>query len=420
MTLALYRGVIGALAPAVLKARTRRGKEDAARLDERRGIASRLRPEGTLIWIHGASVGESLAVLPLVSKLLDKPDRHVLVTTGTVTSAQLMAERLPPRAFHQYVPVDTCPAVRRFLAHWRPDLALFVESELWPNLILETRARKIPMALVNARFTQKSYDGWKRAAGLATRIISAFDATLAQNGPIAKRLIAFGAKRVQIVGSLKADVPPLPVDEALLNEFRAAAAGRPMFLAASTHPGEDEPLLEAARNLSVAYAELLTVIVPRHPQRGGEIEAIATARGFTAARRSAGALPASAMQVYIADTLGELGLFYRAAPFAFLGRSLGAHGGQNPLEPARLGAAIMAGPHTDNFEEMFRVLLDAQGEGRVNSASDLAALADRWLADPALVSALGGRAKRAAESMGGALEATVELAEDLLSSHARP
>ncbi len=418
MTLALYRGVIGALAPAVLKARTRRGKEDASRLDERRGIASRLRPEGTLIWIHGASVGESLAVLPLISKLLEKPDRHVLVTTGTVTSAQLMAERLPSGAFHQYVPVDTCAAVRRFLAHWRPDIALFVEAELWPNLILETRARGIRMALVNARFTQKSYEGWKRAAGLATRIISAFDATLAQNGPIAKRLTAFGAKRVQIVGSLKTDVPPLPVNEALLMEFRAAAGGRPMFLAASTHPGEDDLILEAARNLQNAYPDLLTILVPRHPQRGPEIEALANAGGFVAARRSTGALPASPTHVYIADTLGELGLFYRAAPFAFLGGSLVGHGGQNPLEAARLGAAIVAGPHTENFEEIFRVLLDAQAEGRVTSASDLAALAGRWLADPALVSALGARAKTAAESMGGALAATVELAENLLA-HAR-
>lgn len=421
MALALYRGVIGALAPAVLRARTRRGKEDAARLGERRGVASRPRPEGTLIWIHGASVGESLAVLPLVSKLLEQPDRHVLVTTGTVTSAQLMGERLPPRAFHQYVPVDTGPFVRRFLSHWRPDLALFVESELWPNLILGTRALGIPMALVNARFTEKSYKGWKRAANLARRIVSAFDATLAQNGPIANRLIAFGAERVQIVGSLKADAPPLPVDEAALEAFCASAraGARPLFLASSTHPGEDEMMLEAARALHTDYPDLLTVIVPRHPQRGAEIQALATAGGFSTARRSTGALPAATTQIYVADTLGELGLFYRAARFAFMGGSLVPHGGQNPLEPARLDKAIIAGPHTGNFEETFRTLLDAQGEGRVQSAAELASLAKKWLADPGLTSALGTRAQAAAEAMGGALAATVELAENLLRTHAR-
>jgi 3-deoxy-D-manno-octulosonic-acid transferase len=331
-----------------------------------------------------------------------------------------MAERLPPRAFHQYVPIDTQSSVQRFLAHWRPDLALFVESELWPNLILETRARGIPMALVNARFTQKSYQGWKRASALATRIISAFDATLAQDEPVANRLIAFGAKPVQIAGSLKADVPALPVDEAALEAFRASVSGRPLFLASSTHPGEDELVLDASRDLSGAYPDLLTVIVPRHPQRGIEIEALATARGFVATRRSPGALPTSATQVYIADTLGELGLFYRAAPFAFLGKSLVSHGGQNPLEPARLGTAIIAGPHTENFDETFRILLEAQGEGRVQSVPELTALARKFLADPALAHTLGSRAKVATESMGGALAATVELAENLLAAHARP
>jgi 3-deoxy-D-manno-octulosonic-acid transferase len=249
--------------------------------------------------------------------------------------------------------------------------------------------------------------------------VSAFDATLAQDGLIANRLIAFGAKRVRIAGSLKADATPLPVDQAALNAFQVSVSGRPLFLAASTHPGEDELVLEAAQALRPSCPDLLTVIVPRHPQRGGEIEAIAGARGFATARRSTGASAASPTSVYIADTLGELGLFYRAAPFAFLGRSLVGHGGQNPLEAARLGAAIMAGPYTENFDEIFRVLLDAQGEGRVNSSDELAALVRKLISDPALVSLLGTRAKAAAESMGGALAATIELAENLLA-HARP
>ena len=422
VALALYRGAMCALspaAPALLRGRAGRGKEEQARLAERWGTPSRARPEGTLVWIHGASIGESLAALPLVSALLDKPDRHVLVTTGTVTSAQMMAERLPPRAFHQYVPIDTRACVRRFLAHWRPDLALFVESELWPNLILETRERGVPMALVNARLSARSFRGWTYAPGLARRILSAFDACLAQDAEIARRLIGLGAHVVRIAGSLKADAPPLPVDEAALAAFRAALGARPVFLAASTHPGEDVALLEAAAGVRTSCADALTVIVPRHPARGREIETLAVERGFPAARRATGALPASGTQIYVADTLGELGLFYRTAHFAFLGGSLVPHGGQNPLEPARLGTAILTGPYTHNFEEIFRVLLNAQGEGRVSSGDELSALAARLIADPAAAVRIGILAKEAAASLGGALAATVETAETLLASDAR-
>jgi 3-deoxy-D-manno-octulosonic-acid transferase len=179
-------------------------------------------------------------------------------------------------------------------------------------------------------------------------------------------------------------------------------------------------VLEASREVQRSHPALLTIIVPRHPERGPEIESLAVVRGFMATRRSTGALPDSTTQVYIADTLGELGLFYRAAPFAFIGRSLAAHGGQNPLEPAQLGKAFVAGPYTENFEETFRILLDAQGEGRVQSASELATLANKFLADPTSTAQTGARAKAAAEAMGGALAATVELAENLLSTHARP
>lgn len=422
LALALYRATWSALAPAaglILRARAGRGKEDAARLAERMGRASLARPLGQLVWVHGASVGESLAALPLVSALLQKPGRHVLVTTGSVTSAQLMAERLPPRALHQYAPIDARGAVQRFLAHWRPDLALFVESELWPNLILETRARGVPMALVNARLSERSFHGWQRARSLAARLLSSFDACLAQDADIAARLAALGARGIRISGSLKADAPPLPVDEDAAAAFGAALGGRPLFLAASTHPGEDAALFSTAAALRVSASNALTVIVPRHPQRGREIETLATARGFSVARRGTGALPKPATEIYIADTMGELGLFYRAAKFAFLGGSLVPHGGQNPLEPTCLGTAILTGPHTHNFNETFRILLAAQGEGRVETAEELTASVLRLNADPNSATRMGRAAKQAAESMGGALAKTVDMAETLLASHAR-
>ncbi|HEX3484495.1 MAG TPA: 3-deoxy-D-manno-octulosonic acid transferase [Micropepsaceae bacterium] len=418
MALALYRGVMRALSPSVLRRRARNGKEDPSRLSERKGVASRARPVGTLIWIHGASVGESLAILPLVAALLEKSGRNVLVTTGTVTSAKLMAERLPSCAFHQYVPIDAADCVRRFLDHWRPDLALFVDSELWPNLILETHARGIPMALVNARLSGRSFRGWNRAPQLARRIVSCFDACLAQDAEIANRLIALGARGVRIAGSLKADVPPLPVDAEALRAFMDAAGVRPIFLAASTHNGEEELVMRAAAELRKTRPDVLTVIVPRHPQRGPEIESSAKTHGFRVVRRAASALPGADTELYVADTLGELGLFYRAAPFAFLGKSLVIGGGQNPLEAAQLQRAILTGPYTENFAETFRVLLDAQGEGRVHSAEELAACTLDLIADPEKCARLAAGAKRAADSLGGALATTVKLTETLLAHHA--
>lgn len=417
--LALYRGLCEALSPAatfLLKRRAARGKEDSHRLAERRGHASRSRPRATLIWVHAASVGESLAALPLVSALLAKPGRSVLMTTGTLASARLMAERLPDGAFHQFVPVDVPSCVRRFLDHWRPDLALFIESELWPNLVLETRARAIPMALVNARLSRKSFERWRYAPALGRRLVGAFDACLAQDEEVASRLRVLGAASVVIAGNLKADAPDLPVDEAALSAFRQAMRGRPMFLAASTHDGEETllfPLVLALRPMGA-----LTVIVPRHPPRGGDIEKAAKTYGLNAIRRSASALPDADTELYIADTLGELGLFYRAAPFAFLGGSLVRHGGQNPLEPARLGTAVLCGPYTDNFAEIFRVLLAAQGEGRVETAEQLAALVKRWIAEPLLAVRAGLSAKAAAQSLSGALDKSVAAAERLLR-HAR-
>jgi 3-deoxy-D-manno-octulosonic-acid transferase len=419
--LALYRGAWGlasAVAPLMLRARAGRGKEDPARIGERHGRASRARPSGTLVWVHGASVGESIATLPLVSAILEKQDRHVLVTTGTVTSARLMGERLPPRAFHQYAPLDSSASVRRFLGHWRPDLALFVESEFWPNLLLETQARGVPMALINARISDRSFRGWSRARALAKRLLSSFDECLAQDDATGTRLRALGAKSVTVSGSLKADAAPLPVDEVALEQFRAAVGTRPLFLAASTHPGEEAQLLDVALKLRSTNA--LTVIVPRHPARGSEIEAEATVKGLTARRRSTGALPEFTTEVYVADTLGELGLFYRAAPFAFLGGSLIPHGGQNPLEPARLGTAVLTGPHTHNFDETFHVLLAAQGEGLVRTPEDLHAVLARLIADRALAHHLGERARTAAAGMGGALKHTVDVAEALLARHACP
>ncbi len=292
MTAALYRAGTELLGPAIelwLKRRLARGKEDPARLSERLGRPGRDRPPGRLVWLHGASVGEAISVLPLIDRLLAaRDDVSVLLTTGTVTSARLMAERLPARAFHQFAPVDRPSAVERFLDHWRPDLALWVESELWPNLVAETAKRGAAMALVNARLSERSYRRWRRLGWLIRPMLSAFALTLAQSEADAQRLRALGARDVRCLGNLKSAAPPLVVDKAALAELSAALGGRPRWLAASTHPGEEAIAADVHRRLAPRLPGLLTVIAPRHPERGPEL---AEALGATVARRSAGEPP---------------------------------------------------------------------------------------------------------------------------------
>ena len=424
LSLGLYRAAFRALTPVVgwtLNYRASRGKEDPARLDERWGRGAHPRPAGKLVWVHGASVGECVAALPLIERLVARSNVHVLVTSNTVTSAQLMAERLPPNAFHQFVPIDRRDAVRNFLAHWKPDLALFVESELWPNLILETKAAGIKSALINARMSERSFRGWQRARGMARRVLSTFEVCLAQDVEIAERLRKLGAREVEIIGSLKADASPLPVDEEAFASFETAIGTRPIFLAASTHPGEDEIVLDIAVALKSKLPGLLTIIVPRHPHRGGDIEHLSLAHGFFVVRRSNDALPDDGIDIYIADTMGELGLFYRAAKFAFLGGSLVPHGGQNPLEAANLGKAVLTGPYTDNFKDIYDAVLGAQESGRVHSAAELQAEVLRLSLHPAAAVQLGEKGAAASAKLSGALNRTFEWTENLLlkGAHAR-
>jgi 3-deoxy-D-manno-octulosonic-acid transferase len=415
--LAAYRLATTALAPAIplfLRQRALRGKEDTARIGERLGHASVSRPEGNLVWIHGASVGESVAALPLVDAFL-KSGSHVLVTSGTVTSAQLMSVRLPSGAIHQYAPVDTPAAAKRFLAHWRPNAALFVESELWPNLLYRAGGQGVKLALVNGRMSERSFRGWKRAPRVARALLSQFDICLAQDTETANRLRFLGAPLVEVTGSLKADAPPLPADQTRLAALTAAIGNRPVLLASSTHPGEDETILPAQDKLRDTHPDLLTIIAPRHPERGADIAMLCGAR--PALRRSEGHLPTPGTQIYIADTIGELGLLYRLSPFTFVGGSLIPHGGQNPLEPARLKCAVLAGPHTHNFTQAYDAILSAQGAGRVTSAPEIAAMAKRLIENPNDAKTMGEAAARAAAALGGAVVKTITAIEALLHAH---
>ena len=409
MMLPLYRLVSGIGAPAIglyLAIRKARGKEDPDRFAERLGRPGQDRPSGPLIWTHAASIGESISLLPLIGRLVTEISGvSVLVTTGTVTSARLMAERLPEGAFHQYVPVDRIPYVRRFLDHWRPDLALWAESEFWPNLIIESVDRKIPMVLINGRISPRSFSGWQGFGGLIKRLLEGFDLCLGQTETDAERLRRLGAGDAKYVGNLKFAVPPLPADGEILAKFKKGLGDRPLWLAASTHPGEEEMAARVHRRLKDAFSGLLTVIVPRHPDRGSEIATRINTLGLTVSRRSAGDAIGPDTDVYVADTLGERGLFYRLAGTAFMGKSLVPLGGQNPLEAARLDCAIVHGPHMMNFEDITERLKAAGASIEVANEEALEAAIARLLADPSERDRMAAAANAFAASEAGVLDA---------------
>ena len=323
LTLHAYRLLTAAatpLAPALMSHRLKRGKELAARLNERYGESALARPPGPLVWVHGASVGELLSVIPLIERIGEK-GFAVLCTSGTVTSANLAEQRLPKGAIHQFVILDTPRFVNRFFDHWQPDLALFVESDLWPNLIVTSAERGIPLVLVNGRLSESSFNRWRRVPGTIGALLRCFDLCLAQSPAHGERYRALGAPRVATTGNLKFDVPEPPADADRLAQLQAALAERTVLAGASTHAGEEEMLVEAHRRLRGAFPRLLTIIVPRHPERGPSILDITGAAGLEAALRSRGELPRADTDVYIADTLGELGLIYRLAPIVFVGGS---------------------------------------------------------------------------------------------------
>jgi 3-deoxy-D-manno-octulosonic-acid transferase len=413
LTLRAYVGATALMAPvAALLARRRlkRGKEDPERVQERRGFATVDRPAGRVIWLHGASVGELLSIVPLATRLQAR-GLTVLVTTVTLTAAALAARRLPPGAIHQFMPWDVPSFIERFLDHWRPDLAIFAESELWPNLILRTTARGTPLIQVNGRMSERSFRNWRRVPRSIKALFSRFELCLMQTVDDARRVEALGAPRVSTTGNLKFDVPAPEAEPAAAMALAEAIGRRPVFLAASTHEGEDEIILEAHRMMAPRLGNLLTIIAPRHPERGAAIMALAEAAGLQAGQRSRGELPKVRHAVYVADTLGEMGLFYRAAPVAFLGGSLIRHGGQNPIEPGKLGAAILHGPHIFNFAAVYAALTENRAARQVEGAQDLAAAALLLLTDPNERVRQREAAGETVTALGGALDRTLAAIE---------
>jgi len=416
MTLRVYRKLSYAmvpLSPAVISRRLKLGKEDPARFGERRGLSTDIRPTGPLVWIHGASVGEVLAAAALIERLRAL-NLRILVTSGTVTSAAIVAKRFPPDVIHQYVPYDSPRYVARFLDHWQPSLALFVESDLWPNLILSSSARRLPMVLINGRMSQRSFPRWQRVQGTISALLEKFDVCLAQSQTDADRFATLGSRNVMVTGNLKLDVPAPPADANKLERLMAMTRGRPVVVAASTHPGEEEILTETHRTLAGYFPGLLTVIVPRHPDRGEAIARMIAASGLNPALRSHEDLPTATTDIYVADTMGELGLFYRLAPIVFMGGSLVEHGGQNPIEAIKLGASIVHGPHVFNFTDVYEALDAAGGARQADTQEALVKQFGQMLADPRAREAVLTASERVVGQLGGALERTLSSLEPYL------
>jgi 3-deoxy-D-manno-octulosonic-acid transferase len=404
----------GPLGAAIVGARRRRGKEDPARFSERLGRPSAVRPDGPLIWVHAVSVGEAMAAMPVIDRLI-AGGTGVLVTTVTTTSAALVGHRLRPGLIHQFAPLDLAGPVDRFLGHWRPDLALFVESEIWPVSIARLADHGIPLVIANARLSPRSFGGWKRAAPAAKAVFRRMSLVLAQTDDDAARFSRLGAPDVATFGNIKFDAGLPDAGATDLAALEAGIGGRPLLLAASTHPGEDEVVLSAFLKLREKRPNALLTIVPRHPVRGADIALLSEAAGLATRRRGAGELPDADTLVYVADTLGELGAFFRLSTVVLMGGTfIAGIGGHNLIEPARLGAAVVSGPHFSNWLDIYAAFADAGGLAIVQTPDELSEAVLALLDDPVRRTAQAAAAERVVAGSAGAVNRTIEAIAPLI------
>jgi 3-deoxy-D-manno-octulosonic-acid transferase len=399
-----------------LRRRAASGRENAGRLGERRGIAAIPRPDGQLVWLHAASVGETNSILPLVEDIFAaNPKLNILLTTGTVTSAERVFQaqsQTTPRLLHQFMPLDRRAWVERFLAHWRPDLAGWVESEIWPNMVLACAAQNLPLTMINGRLSDRSYRRWQRIPKVAQKLLSCFHLLIAQDQTTADRLSALGAKNPVVCGNLKLDAPALTANAEQVTAMQAAFGARPVWLAASTHAGEEIAVLETHKLLLPSFPNLLTLIAPRHAVRGGDIYAELAPHfpePLAISQRSQNQALGAQTQVYLVDTMGELGLLYSSLDLVFIGGTLVAHGGQNPIEAAALNCALLHGPNVQNFAEIFADLQAHKAAIKVSDAAELAAQIHTLMDDPNTANKLANQAAIYVDSQRGARQKVYDL-----------
>ncbi len=414
MFIGVYNNLVRVLYPIAIRRyiekRKKMGKEDIKRFNERIGRPKMPRPQGRLIWLHGASVGESISMLPLINRLLEiYPDVHVMVTTGTTTSAEVMAKRLPERAFHQYLPIDNPMFTTRFVRHWQPSIALWFESEFWPAMLSTIKRKNIPLILINGRISNKSFKRWQQFDFIIKELLSCFTACLGQSEEDAYRLRVLGAKDAMCLGNLKYAGLPIPVDINKKNEILAEIGDRPIWLASSTHDDEESKIGRFLKDLQNKHPNLLTIIVPRHPNRGPEItQKLRDTYKLNVALRSASEQITPQTEVYVADTIGEMGIWYEIAPIVFVGGSLIPHGGQNFMEPSRCRDAVIVGPHMHNFTDAVNRAKHADGLIQVNDVIELIDTVDQLLANKDLLEAKSSLAYNWATSEAKVLDGIVE------------
>lgn len=392
MFLKIYNALITVLYPLVIKGyinkRKQIGKEDVARFNERIGRPKLPRPEGKLFWLHGASVGESVSMLPLINKILETyPDSHVMVTTGTVTSADVMQKRLPERAFHQFIPIDNPIFTTRFVKYWHPDVALWFESEFWPAVLTSIKRKNIPLILINGRISNKTFKRWQQFDFVCKEILSCFTMCLGQSEEDAYRLRVLGAKETTCLGNLKYAGLPLPIDEKNKKEILKQIGDRKLWLASSTHDDEEIRLAKVHKRLKEKYTDLLTIIVPRHPNRGQEVADEIKKLELSSALRSKGEKITPNTDIYIADTIGEVGLWYDIAKIVFIGGSLIPHGGQNFIEPSRVRDAVIVGPHMHNFTDAMSRAKKADAVMQISDTLELQELLEQLFDNEQLLDA---------------------------------
>lgn len=386
--------------------RASRGKEERRRRNERYGKTSIERPQGPVVWAHAASVGETVAISPLVERIA-ATGIHVVMTTGTVTSAGLVAEQLGPKVIHQYAPLDLQPAVQRFLNHWKPDLAIGCESEIWPATVLALGSRHIPQVLVNGRLSDRSFAAWQKRPALAEAIFENFAHVVAQSDLDGERFRTLGARPVSVTGNLKVDAAPPPADPRALAAIRHQLGGRPVWAAISTHDGEEAIAAEVHQMLKVRHRKLLTIVVPRHPDRTPALEAMFAEKGLKVVKRSSGAPITPDTDIFLGDTIGEMGLYLELTEIAFIGNSLTTKGGHNPLEPAMMGTAVLTGRNVQNFRESFQRLIKNGGARVVKDRNMLAGAINFLFNNPENLRSMINAGASAVKDMRGARERTL-------------
>ncbi|WP_245626805.1 3-deoxy-D-manno-octulosonic acid transferase [Aestuariivita boseongensis] len=410
-----------ALAPVawqVVSRKLKRYDVPPLRMQERLGHASLPRPKGPLVWFHGASVGESLSVLTLIDALKgQRPDLNILMTSGTATSAEILAKRMPAGCQHQFAPLDAIGPVDRFLDYWHPDAGIFVDSEIWPNMLVRARAAGVRLALVNARLSQKSVEGWKKYPATSAFVLDQFDLILTQNRQNADYMREMGADEARVKSgvNLKAMAKPLPVDELELARLRGQIGDRPIWVAASTHKGEEETILAAHAKLLQQVPDALLVLVPRHPERGDEVAQLIAMGSRSVVRRSKGETPRADTDILLADTLGEMGLWYALSDIVFVGGSLRAIGGHNPFEVASAGGVVLSGPHVSNFAETYEAMERIGAARLVESSEEIAKAVQSFIEDPKALEAAKTAGHGFVSRYGDKLEEMVSLIMEKLN-----